>query len=343
MKTNLNNSIIMITGGTGSWGRELVTQILEKYSPKQIRIYSRGEHTQVEMRRRYPDPRLKFIIGDVRDKNILGLAMKNVDYVFHLAALKHVHVCEEACWEAVLTNIFGTQNVIEAAMENKVKMVVDASTDKAVEPFNLYGITKACGERLMINANQNYITDTKFVCIRGGNVLGTAGSVIPLFKKQILEDNAITLTDPKMTRFLMSAREAIGLVLEAVEGAIGGETFVMKMPASGMDVLMKTMIKMFGNKDTKIKIIGRRPGEKMHEVLISNNEMPFMRDLSNGYFVILPQFAGMLHQKRYGKFPKKTFEEFSSQNTRQLTGEKLEVMLKQEKWLFADNKISVRD
>ena len=149
----LDNKIIFITGGTGSWGNELVKQILEKYSPKEIRIYSRGEHKQVEMKQKFGfHPKLKFIIGDVRDKNIMGYAMRGSHYVFHLAALKHVPVCEENPWEAVLTNVYGTQNVIECAIENNVEKVVDISTDKAVDPFNHYGCTKACGEKMIINA-----------------------------------------------------------------------------------------------------------------------------------------------------------------------------------------------
>jgi UDP-N-acetylglucosamine 4,6-dehydratase/5-epimerase len=156
--THIKNSKILITGGTGSWGHELVAQLLEKYSDVgEIRIYSRGEHKQVGMRQEFKNhPKLKFIIGDVRDKNILNFAMSDVDIVFHLAALKHVPVCEENTWEAVLTNINGTQNVIEAAIKNKVKKIVDVSTDKAVDPFNLYGMTKACGEKLVINSNFNY-------------------------------------------------------------------------------------------------------------------------------------------------------------------------------------------
>src|SRR3989344_1306430 len=215
----LDNRTILVTGGTGAWGRELTRQILERFSPKEVRIYSRGEHAQVEMRRAFPDPRIKFIIGDVRDKNILNFAMRGADYVFHLAALKHVPICEDNSWEAVLTNIYGTQNIIEAAIWNNVKKVVDVSTDKAVEAYNLYGVTKACGEKLVINANKNYPSATTFMCIRGGNVIGTTGSVIPLFAEQIRKNNKITLTDGSMTRFLMSTREAIGLVFQAFEAA----------------------------------------------------------------------------------------------------------------------------
>jgi FlaA1/EpsC-like NDP-sugar epimerase len=289
-----NNKTIFVSGGTGSWGHELVSQILEKYHPKEIRIYSRGEHKQVEMRQEFNNsPILKFIIGDIRDKNILNLAMKNVDYVFHLAALKHVPVCEENCWEAVLTNIYGTQNIIECAINNHVKKVIDISTDKAVDPFNLYGVTKACGEKLIINANQNYISDTKFVCIRGGNVMGTNGSVLPLFKRQIKQKNKITITDPDMTRYLMSTREAISLIFQAVTNSIGGEIFVMRMPATKVCNIANVMIKLFGNKKTKQQIVGARPGEKMHEVLVSKNESPRTKIYNNKYYVILPQFVNV--------------------------------------------------
>ena len=177
------NSIILITGGTGSWGQELVQQLLEKHEPREIRIFSRSEHKQVEMKRLLNNNKIKFIIGDVRNKDVLFSAMEGCDYVFHLAALKHVPICEDNSWEAVLTNIYGTQNIIECAVRLNIKYVVDVSTDKAVEPFNQYGVTKACGEKLIINANNYYSTPTKFVCIRGGNVMGTTGSVLPLFKE----------------------------------------------------------------------------------------------------------------------------------------------------------------
>jgi len=294
-KKLFEKATVLITGGTGSWGTELVTQLLEKYpNIGEIRIYSRGEHRQVEMMQLFNNnSKLRFIIGDVRDKNILNFAMKGVDYVFHLAALKHVPVCENNTWEAVLTNIYGTQNVIEAAISNNVKKVVDVSTDKAVEPFNLYGMTKACGEKLMLNANFNYSSTqtngTSFICIRGGNVIGTNGSVIPLFKKQLLENNQITITDPNMTRFLMSTKEAISLIFTAVEDSIGGELFVMNMPATSLNVIAQTMIELFGNKKSSIVNIGTRPGEKIDEVLVSRNEASLTHKVSKKYFVILPQ------------------------------------------------------
>ncbi|MDP2625034.1 MAG: polysaccharide biosynthesis protein [Candidatus Peregrinibacteria bacterium] len=314
-----NNKVIFVSGGTGSWGHELVKQLLEKYQPKEIRIYSRGEHRQVEMKHEFNNhPALRFIIGDVRDKNILDLSMKGVDYVFHLAALKHVPVCEENCWEAVLTNVYGTQNIIECAIANNVKKVVDISTDKAVDPFNLYGVTKACGEKLIINANQNYITDTKFVCIRGGNVMGTNGSVLPLFRKQISEKNEITITDPKMTRYLMSIREAISLIFQAVISAQGGEVFVMRMPATTLENIANVMTKMYGDENTTRRHIGVRPGEKLHEVLVSKNEAPRTKIYSDTYYVILPQYPCAEIDETYGKYDPIDSEEFTSQNARRM-------------------------
>ena len=326
----LDNSIILITGGTGAWGRELTRQILERFNPKEIRIYSRGEHAQVEMRRVFSDSRIKFIIGDVRDRNILNFAMRGVDYVFHLAALKHVPVCEDNSWEAVLTNICGTQNVIEAAIQNKVKKVVDVSTDKAVEPYNLYGVTKACGEKLIINANKNYPSPTTFMCIRGGNVIGTTGSVIPLFAEQIRKNNKITLTDGNMTRFLMSTREAIGLVFQAFEVAKGGEIFVMKMPSATMHMVANVMVQLLGDSKTAVENIGVRPGEKIHEVLISQNEIVLAKDLGNGYFVILPHYAPKELKAAYAKHKNLTIPYFSSQNTRCLKEKELMDILQKE-------------
>ena len=336
----LDNTTILITGGTGAWGRELTRQVLERFSPKEIRIYSRGEHAQVEMRRAFPDPRIKFIIGDVRDKNILNFAMRGVDYVFHLAALKHVPICEDNSWEAVLTNIYGTQNIIELAIQNKAKKVVDVSTDKAVEPYNLSGVTKACGEKLVINANQNYPSGTAFMCIRGGNVIGTTGSVIPLFAEQIRKNNKITLTDGTMTRFLMSTREAIGLVFQAFEEARGGEVFVMKMPSATMDTVSKVMVKLLGDKKTKIEVIGARPGEKMHEMLISKNETVLAKDLGNGYFVILPHYASKELKAVYAKNKNLAIPYFSSQNTHRLKEKELADILQKEMFVSFGQKLA---
>lgn len=337
------NATILITGGTGSWGHELVKQLVSRYKEiNQIRIYSRGEHRQVEMRREFNNhKKIKFIIGDIRDKSILDLAMNGVDVVFHLAALKHVPICEENSWEAVLTNIIGTQNVIEAAIKNKVKKVVDVSTDKAVEPFNVYGVTKSCGEKLIINANYNYnnISNklrTKFICIRGGNVIGTNGSVVPLFKSQIQKSNEITITDPAMTRFLMSTKEAISLIFTAVEQSVGGELFVMKMPATSLTILADTMTSLFGNNNTKIKMVGARAGEKFDEVLISKNEVKNTYIFSNDYYVVLPQTHDLRLIKKYARFKKPLFSEYSSKNTKQLDVNQLKKIFQKEKWLWEE-------
>lgn len=339
-KKLLSGKTVLVTGGTGSWGHELVRQLLSSYPDiKQIRIFSRGEHRQVEMRQEFEnDPRLRFIIGDVRDKEVMNYAMDGVHTVFHLAALKHVPVCEDNSWEAVLTNVIGAQNVIQAAVANGVDTVVDVSTDKAVEPFCLYGVTKACGEKLMMNANQYYSgtknMKTKFICIRGGNVIGTNGSVIPLFKKQIEQKNEITVTDGYMTRFFMTTREAIGLIFTALENSIGGELFVMRMPGATIETVAKTMIKLFGNGKTKIRQIGLRPSEKRHEMLVSRNESPFTRVFSDKYYLILPQVKDASVYKKYMKYPAFGEREFSSDNTKMLSGTELEAILKQETWLW---------
>lgn len=328
----LKNSVILITGGSGSWGNELTRQLLEKFDPKEIRIFSRGEFKQVEMKRRFHNDKIRYIVGDVRDQVRLKQATVGTDIIFHLAALKHVPVCEENPWEAVLTNIIGTQNVIEAAIENKVKRVVDVSTDKAVDPLNLYGVTKACGEKLIIAAN-NISPETSFVCIRGGNVLGTNGSVVPLFKEQISRANEITITDPKMTRFLMRVEEAIELVLEAAQQAVGGEVMVMKMPGASIVDLAKVMIKYLGNKDTKVKLIGTRPGEKLSEVLVSRYESP--RTFEYGkYFLILPMIGIPKTEEHYKKrnLKRVNFDEYSSTNTEQLSWDGIEDLLQRDNW-----------
>ena len=329
------DSTILITGGTGSWGQELVSQLLGKHTPKEVRVYSRGEHKQWSMQREFNNhPKLKFIIGDVRDKNVLSFAMRGVDYVFHLAALKHVPICEDHCWEAVLTNVYGTQNVIECAIERGVKKVIDASTDKAVSPHNFYGVTKACGEKMMVNANKLSDCQTKFVAIRGGNVIGTAGSVIPLFKEQLANKNEITITDERMTRFLMNTGEAIGLVLEAVTKSLGGEIFVMRMSATKLGTLAEVMIKMFGDDKTKVKKIGARPGEKMHEVLISKDEIGRAKTFSDDYFVILPQYENKKLEEKYQTCKTLKLGEFNSRNTKILGKRELEDILSKEAWLM---------
>jgi UDP-N-acetylglucosamine 4,6-dehydratase len=337
MNDMYNNKIILVTGGTGSWGHELVTQLLKYHNPKEVRIYSRGEYNQVMMKIEFNnDPRLRFIIGDVRNKTTLSFAMQNVDIVFHLAALKQVPVCEENCWESVLTNVYGTQNVIESALKNNVKLVVETSTDKAVEPLNFYGITKATAERLISNVKVNHQVGgkTKFVCIRAGNVLGTQGSVIPIFKEQLRKKNEVTLTDGNMTRYLLSKKDAIGLVFKAVEVARGGEIFVMRMPSTNMNTLTNVMIKLFGNENSKINEIGIRPGEKIHELLVSRNESYRTKVYDDKYYVILPTYHNDELEGVYNEYKNMPEEEFNSTNTHVMDEAELETMLRREEWLF---------
>lgn len=282
------NKIILVTGGTGSWGHELVKQVLT-YKPKEIRIFSRNETNQFTMKQEFDNnPKLQFMIGDIKDKDALIKASQNVDYIFHLAALKHVPVCEYQPLEALKTNVIGTQNVIDAAICCGVKRVVYISTDKASNPSNFYGLSKAMGERLIIYAN-TLNTNTKFVCIRGGNVLGTNGSVIHVFKKQIQEKGKVGITNPEMTRFFLTIEDAIKLLFKATFESVGGEIFVMKMPSCRIIDLAHVLIEASNIKDVNIEILGVRPGEKIHELLLSEYESQTSIAYDDEYFVILPQ------------------------------------------------------
>lgn len=316
---------ILITGGTGSWGQELARHLI-KSNPREIRIYSRNEHTQVNMLRNfqgnYP---IKYMIGDVRDYEAVLEACRGVDYVFHLAALKHVPICEFQPEEALKTNVKGTENVIRASIAQNVKKVVDVSTDKAVNPINFYGMTKAFGEKLMIHANSLSET-TKFVCIRGGNVLGTNGSVVPFFKKQILEGKPVTLTSEGMTRFFLTISEAIQLLLKAAEVAIGGETFVMKMNACRIIDLANVMRRRLTSNETNIEVIGIRPGEKLHEVLVSQEEAHNTYQYSSHYFVILPSIPSTVLANRYQTLQKVNFSQYQS-DASLMSEEEIEAML----------------
>jgi UDP-N-acetylglucosamine 4,6-dehydratase/5-epimerase len=279
---------ILVTGGTGSWGNELVSQLLEK-NPKEIRVFSRNETSQVLMKQKFENhEKLKFVIGDVRDKEALMEASEGVNYVFHLAALKHVPVCEFQPLEALKTNVIGTQNVIESAIENGVEKVINISTDKAANPSNFYGFTKAMGEKLIINAN--VLTDkTKFVCVRGGNVLGTNGSVIHVFKHGIRSKAKIGITDKKMTRFFLTIKDAINLLFKATYESHGGEIFVMKMPTCKIIDLAQVLIDVYSpDKEVIVEESGVRPGEKLHELLLTEFESHNTIVYDNEYFVILP-------------------------------------------------------
>jgi FlaA1/EpsC-like NDP-sugar epimerase len=308
---------VLITGGSGSWGNELTKQLLEK-DPKEIIIYSRGELAQVNMERKFRNPKLKFVIGDVRDYETLRRTLKNVDYVYHLAALKHVPVCENQPQEAIKTNIDGTTNLINAAIENGIEKVIDVSTDKAVNPCNLYGMTKAVGEKLIIQAN-NLNSNTKFVCVRGGNVLGSNGSVVPFFIDQIKKFNKVTITDSRMTRYFLTLSEAIHLLFKASEFSHGGETFVMNMPSFYIQDLAEVLIDYYGNDTTEIEEIGIREGEKLHEMLVSEHESPNTYKFDEDYYSILPTIKIDTQEaiENYYKFKnikKVNFKEFTSQD-----------------------------
>lgn len=319
-----NGSKIFVSGATGSWGQTLINLLLKKYDVKQIVCYSRNEYNQVIMKRKFHNNKLKFVIGDIRDLDALRSATLGVDYIFHLAALKHVPICEELPNEAIKTNIAGTQNIITAAIENGVKKVIDVSSDKAVEPINLYGMTKSVGEKLIVQANS--LTDvTKFVCIRGGNVMGSNGSVIPFFIDQIKNKGPLTITDSRMTRFFLTLEEAIQLLFKASENSIGGETFVMNMPACYITELAEVLMDVYGKVD--VKETGMRPGEKLDEVLVSEHEAPLTYCYDKNYFVILPSLASGALLDKYSNLQKFPHGEFSSKTT-MLDKEEIKNMLK---------------
>lgn len=324
-----NGSKIFISGATGSWGQTLVTQLLDRYDVEEIVCFSRGELQQVLMKRKFNDARLKFIIGDVRDYTAVENATKGVDYIFHLAALKHVPVCEENVQETIKTNIDGTNNIVYAAIKNKVKKVIDVSSDKAVEPINLYGMTKAVGEKIIVQANDQ--SDyTRFVCIRGGNVMGSSGSVIPFFIEQIKSGGPITVTDNRMTRFFLTLEEAIQLLFKASIDSIGGEMFVMNMPSCYIVDLADVLMQELG----KVEIIekGIRPGEKLDEMLISSHESSLTYCYDSNYFLTLPANYNQALAIRYQHLEKFPYDEFSSK-TKIMDKEAIQLMLKKGKFI----------
>ncbi len=285
---------------------------LLKQNPDQIRIYSRDEKKQWEMQRRFPE--FRYIIGDVRDVDRMEEAMKGVTYVFHAAALKQVPSCENYPYEAVKTNVVGSYNACQAAKAAGVKSFVALSTDKAVKPVNAMGTSKAMMEKIICSENQQG-GDTVFSCVRYGNVMGSRGSVIPLFRSQIMEDTPLTLTVPQMTRFLMTLDQSVDLVLHAMTRAKGGEVFVRKAPACTVQSLAEAMRLRYSPKREKhpIQIVGIRPGEKIHEMLVSEYEMQRLTE-EKEYFTIHPEYR--LPKK---PSPKPLGEEYTSANTRQLS------------------------
>ncbi len=277
------NKTLLITGGTGSFGNAVLRRFLAT-EVAEIRIFSRDEKKQDDMRKAYNSPKLKFYLGDVRDINSIRDAMHGVDYVFHAAALKQVPSCEFYPIQAVQTNVLGTENVLNIAIENKVKKVIVLSTDKAVYPINAMGMSKALMEKVAVAKSRNLDdTVTTICCTRYGNVMASRGSVIPLFIDQIKNNKPISITDPQMTRFMMSLDQAVELVLFAFNNGHNGDIFVQKAPAATIELLAKTLRKLLNAPEHQIKIIGTRHGEKLYETLLTREEMVKARDLGEYY------------------------------------------------------------
>jgi FlaA1/EpsC-like NDP-sugar epimerase len=287
VETDLKGATILITGGTGSFGHRVARSLLQ-HSPAEIRIYSRDEKKQWDMQRAIPE--LRFIIGDVRDRRRLDEAMRGVDFVFHAAALKQVPACEAAPAEAVMTNTIGSLNVCDSATNAKVKTVVALTTDKAVKPVNAMGMSKALMEKIVCAQNQHR-NATTFACVRYGNVMGSRGSVIPLFLDQISRDVPMTVTVPHMTRFMLSLDDSVDLVYHALTSSRGGETFVRRAPACTVADLADAMRAKYSprGEEHPIQVVGIRPGEKIHEVLVSEYEMQ-RTSRRDKYFVISPEY-----------------------------------------------------
>jgi len=321
---NLENKTILITGGCGSFGQKFTEIVLKEHNPKVVRIYDNRELAAVEMERKFNDSRLRFFIGDVRDEKRLYRAMIGVDVVVHAAALKHIPICEYNPIEAIKTNIGGAVNVIDAAIDNSVERVIAISTDKAVQPVNLYGATKMVAEKLFIQAN-SYTGGRKtiFSCSRYGNVIASSGSVIPLFLEQ-RKTGEITVTDEKMTRFLITLEEGIRFVIRCLGIMKGGEIFIPKIPSMKIMDLAELIAP-----QTKKKIIGIRPGEKLHEVLLTLEEAKHTKEFDT-HFVIEPEFP-FWHKDNFkeGKLLPEGFRYSSENNDKWLGGEDLRKIIKE--------------
>jgi UDP-N-acetylglucosamine 4,6-dehydratase len=322
------NKILVITGGTGSFGNAVLTRFLDS-DLKEIRIFSRDEKKQDDMRKKYTNSKLKFYIGDVRDYQSVLNATRGVDYIFHAAALKQVPSCEFHPLEAVKTNVLGTENVLEAAVQNEVKRVVCLSTDKAVYPINAMGISKAMMEKVMVAKSRN-VDDTKTVICgtRYGNVMASRGSVIPLFIEQIRANNPLTITDPNMTRFMMTLVDAVDLVLYAFEHGSNGDIFVQKSPAATIEVLAKALTSLMDKPDFPINVIGTRHGEKLYEALLSREEMACAEDMGD-YFRIPPDLRDLNYAKfvEVGEEKISRMEDYNSHNTERFDVEGMQKLL----------------
>jgi len=322
-----NNKILMITGGTGSFGHTVLKRFLST-EVREIRIFSRDEKKQEEMRIALNHSKLKFYIGDVRDYDSVCQAMKRVDYVFHAAALKQVPSCEFYPMEAVRTNVLGTENVMNAATANGVKRVVVLSTDKAVYPINAMGISKAMAEKLMVAKARTQRDDETVLCAtRYGNVMASRGSVIPLFVSQLKEGKPLTVTDPNMTRFLMSLEDSVDLVLYAFEHGKQGDIFVQKAPASTVADLAQALKEIF-NKSSPVRIIGTRHGEKLYESLISREEMAKAKDMG-GYYRIPADNRDLNYAQYFSEGEERVshLDDYTSHNTARLDVEQIKQLL----------------
>ena len=318
MKDIFDKKIILLTGGTGSFGNAVLDKFVNS-GFKELRIFSRDEKKQNDMRLKFADSRLKFIVGDVRDLNSIDNAMQNVDFVFHAAALKQVPSCEFFPLEAVKTNILGASNTIDAAVKNRVERLIVLSTDKAVYPINAMGISKAMMEKIMISKSRNiHNSKTKMCGTRYGNVMASRGSVIPVFTQQILSGQPITITNPDMTRFLMSLEDSVDLVLHAFSNMDNGDIFVQKSPASTIHDLAIALMEVF-KKQTEIKIIGTRHGEKLYETLLAKEEKAKAIDQDN--FFKVPADSRDLNYDEFfekGEVDILDNEEYNSHNTSRL-------------------------
>lgn len=321
------NKVLLITGGTGSFGNAVLNRFLDT-NIKEIRIFSRDEKKQHDMRVELNNPKVKFYIGDVRNFDSLHTAFQGVNYIFHAAALKQVPSCEFYPLEAVRTNVLGTENVLNAAISNNVEKVICLSTDKAVYPINAMGVSKAMMEKIMV-AKSRHSSNTVFVGTRYGNVMASRGSVIPLFREQILKNQSLTVTDPSMTRFMMTLDDAVELVLYAFTHGKSGDIFVQKSPASTIGELADAMRKIYPQSTSTINIIGARHAEKLYETLLSREEFATVDDLGDYY-----RISADNRDLNYNKYFTEGFgsiaqvEEYNSHNTRKLSEAELTGLLK---------------
>jgi UDP-N-acetylglucosamine 4,6-dehydratase len=319
MNRIFSGQTLLITGGTGSFGNAVLRRFLVT-DIKEIRIFSRDEKKQDDMRKHYNNVKLKFYIGDVRDSRAVSSAMRNVDFVFHAAALKQVPSCEFHPMQAVRTNVLGTENVLEAAIAAKVKRVVCLSTDKAVYPINAMGISKAMMEKVMVAASRNLEGTGTVICgTRYGNVMASRGSVIPLFVDQVRAGKTLTVTDPAMTRFMMTLDDAVDLVLYAFKNGNNGDIFVQKAPAATVETLTKAVLELMQRPDHEVRVIGTRHGEKLYEALLSREERANAEDLP-GYFRVPADARDLNYDKFFeeGELKITAAEEYTSHNTERL-------------------------